>query len=148
MGVMKSHNLLSESWRNKKASDVIPSDCEDLRTRAWIYEAGGGRCPCSSKENKFTLPLSFCSIQALSLWMPTHIGEKKNFFFFFFLMATFFLKFIWQCGILVLALGIFSCSMWDLVPWLGIKPGHPALGAQSLSHWTIREVPGDLLYSA
>ena len=60
MGIMKSHNLLSESWRNKEASDVIPSDCEDLRTRAWIYEAGGGRCPCSSKENKFTLPPSFC----------------------------------------------------------------------------------------
>ena len=31
--------------------------------------------------------------------------------------------------------------MWDLVPRPGIEPGHPALGAQSLSHWTTREVP-------
>ena len=32
------------------------------------------------------------------------------------------------------------CSMWDLVPWPGIKPRPPALGAQSLGHWTTREV--------
>ena len=35
-----------------------------------------------------------------------------------------------------------SCGMWDLVPWRGIEPGPPALGAGSLSHWTTREVPG------
>ena len=34
-----------------------------------------------------------------------------------------------------------SCGMWDLVPWPGIEPGLPALGARSLSHWTAREVP-------
>ena len=27
------------------------------------------------------------------------------------------------------------------VPWPGIEPGPPALGARSLSHWTTREVP-------
>ena len=31
--------------------------------------------------------------------------------------------------------------MWDLAPCLGIEPRPPALGAQSLSHWTTREVP-------
>ena len=35
-----------------------------------------------------------------------------------------------------------SWGMWNLVPQPGIKPGPPALGAQSyLSHWTTREVP-------
>ena len=34
-----------------------------------------------------------------------------------------------------------SCSMGDLVPWPGTKPGLIALGAQSLSHKTTREVP-------
>ena len=34
-----------------------------------------------------------------------------------------------------------SCSMWDLVPWPGIKPEPPALGAGSLSPRTAREVP-------
>ena len=33
-----------------------------------------------------------------------------------------------------------SCCMWDIVSGPGIKPGPRALGAQSLSHWTIREV--------
>ena len=37
---------------------------------------------------------------------------------------------------------IVSCGMWDLVPWPGIEPRPPALEAQSLSHWTTREVPG------
>ena len=44
-----------------------------------------------------------------------------------------------HCG-----LCIFSCSMWHLVPWLGIEPGPPALGAQRLSYWTNRKVPWPL----
>ena len=31
--------------------------------------------------------------------------------------------------------------MQNLVSWPGIKPQTPALGAQSLSHWTTRDVP-------
>ena len=33
-----------------------------------------------------------------------------------------------------------SCNMWDLVPCPGSGPGPPALEAQSLTHWTLREV--------
>ena len=33
-----------------------------------------------------------------------------------------------------------SYSMWDIVPWPGIKPGSPALGAQMFSDWPTREV--------
>ena len=33
------------------------------------------------------------------------------------------------------------CGLQDLVPWPGIEPEAPGLGAQSLSHWTTREVP-------
>ena len=36
---------------------------------------------------------------------------------------------------------LLSCGMWDLVPWPGIEPWPPTLGAQSLSQWTTREVP-------
>ena len=36
---------------------------------------------------------------------------------------------------------LFSCSMWDLVPWLGIKLRPPTLEAQSVCHWTTKEVP-------
>ena len=30
--------------------------------------------------------------------------------------------------VLVAAYGIFSCGIWDLVPWPGIEPRPPALG--------------------
>ena len=32
-------------------------------------------------------------------------------------------------------------GMWDLVPWPGMEPRPPALGAWGLSHWTTKEVP-------
>ena len=31
-------------------------------------------------------------------------------------------------------------GMWGLVPCPGIEPGPPALGEQTLSHWSISEV--------
>ena len=51
--------------------------------------------------------------------------------------------FNWLCQVLALAPGILDlgCGMFDLVPWPGIEPGPPALWAQSLSHWTTREIP-------
>ena len=36
------------------------------------------------------------------------------------------------------AMKTLSCSMWNLVPSPGKEPQPPALGAQSLSHWTTR----------
>ena len=35
-----------------------------------------------------------------------------------------------------------AACMRGLVPRPGIEPGPPALGVQSLTHWTTREVPG------
>ena len=69
-----------------------------------------------------------------SLPIPSLWGCPTNFFFFF-------------LNIYLAALGL-SCSIWnfsncgipDLVPWTGIEPSHPALGARSLSDWTTREV--------
>ena len=43
-----------------------------------------------------------------------------------------------------MACWIFSCGVWDLVPWPEIEPRPPELGAQSLNHWTTREVPRDI----
>ena len=39
-----------------------------------------------------------------------------------------------------------SCSMWDLVPWPGIEPGPPALGAERVNHRTSREVPAEIFF--
>ena len=37
-------------------------------------------------------------------------------------------------------------STWNLVPQPGIQAGPPALGAQSLNHWTTREVPSSCVF--
>ena len=44
----------------------------------------------------------------------------------------------------ILAMPGLNCGLWDLVPWPGIEPGLPALGAQNLRHWTTRETPVDI----
>ena len=53
--------------------------------------------------------------------------------------------FILLCQVLVVASRTFTCSMWDLVPWPGIEPGSPALGAWNLSHWTTRKSQSHIL---
>ena len=50
-------------------------------------------------------------------------------------------------GRVLVAFRIFSCRMWNLVPWLGIEPGSPALGVWRLSPWTTMEVPCPLFLS-
>lgn len=52
---------------------------------------------------------------------------------------------IWLCRVWVAAVGIFSyslrppsCTIMDLVPWLGTETGLPVLIVQSVSHWTTR----------
>ena len=72
-----------------------------------------------------------------------HHGWLGHVIYFFWFWIYFYLL-IWMCLVLVAALGIFDLhwGMWDLVPWPGMEPAPPALEAWSLSHWTIREVPG------
>ena len=36
------------------------------------------------------------------------------------------------------------CNYWTIVPWPGIGPMSPALGAWSLNHWATKEVPGSI----
>ena len=66
---------------------------------------------------------------------PLNCGELLESYLFIWLPQVF----TAACGILVVACEL-SFSMWDLVPWPGVEPRVPALGAQSLSHWTSREV--------
>ena len=55
----------------------------------------------------------------------------------------YFLKiFVWLHWVLVAEYKLFTCSMWDLVPWPVMEPWPPELGTWSLSCWSTREVPG------
>ena len=40
-----------------------------------------------------------------------------------------------------------NCDLWDLVPWPGIEPYPPVLGAWSLSHWTTMKFQVFMLFS-
>ena len=78
-------------------------------------------------------------------------ATELNWIYFHFLYL--FIYLIWLHWIFVVACRMFrcgmwtlSCGLWDLVPWLGIELGSPALGAQSLNPWTTREVPHWYIY--
>ena len=62
--------------------------------------------------------------------MPAGSALLKKIFF------NFYYLFMWLCWVL----GV-SCILRDLGPRPGIEPWAPALAAQSLSHWTSREIP-------
>ena len=51
---------------------------------------------------------------------------------------------MWDLWISLRHAKLFSCGMWDIVPWPGIEHAPtltPTVGVQSLSHWTTRQVP-------
>ena len=89
-----------------------------------------------------------CVIRDLTViqsWWWCHMFGKIILFFSFLHFKKY--VFIWLPQVLVTARGISNlccgiwtlrCSVWDLVPWSGIKPGPPTLGVWSLSHWTRR----------
>ena len=58
-----------------------------------------------------------------------------NYLFVYYLFLAHAVSLVAACGILVAA------CMWDLAPQPETEPGPPALGAQSPTHWTTREVP-------
>ena len=100
------------------------------------------------------IPLSLLTFFPKGWLRPSHHHDSSLFFFFLTYL------FIWLL-VLVVACGIFSCSMqglhcgmqclscstWDLVPWSGITPGAPALGMWSPSHWITREIPKISVFS-
>ena len=70
---------------------------------------------------------------------PPPLSSSQTFSFFFFNIYLFF-----GCARFSFSMRTLSCGMQDLVPQPGIKPGPPALGVRSLTHWTTREVPPNI----
>ena len=91
--------------------------------RRHVFSLGGGT-------------LQAC-VEAWGMTNKLHVSRPPSFF------LSFFYLFDYTQLVLVAAHGIFHlhCSVWGLVPWPGIEPGLPALGAQCLSPGTTREVP-------
>ena len=120
-----------EGRRSSKTWLTRSGDGEESMHGHWglscFPDLGFSDSPTSLHEDGFTFP-SFLN---------------KYLFIYLFIIYLFRLR-----QVLVAACGIFIVArMRDLVPWPGIKPGPPALGAQSLTHWTTREVPASTLVS-
>ena len=113
-----------------------------LSLRFWVYTLGHWELttwllswnPLSSSYQRWEANTGFHFIT----WVA---GTYSHF-------LVFIIFIYWLCQVSVAAHGIFSCGiqtlgcgMWDLVPWPGIEPRLPALGVQSLSHWTATKVP-------
>ena len=78
----------------------------------------------------------------LSMWVVTITDHAKSHSCFFFKKFLFLCtwSYLQQVGSSLTCVGSFSCRIWDLVSWPGIKPGHLALGTRSFGCWTTREV--------
>lgn len=76
-----------------------------------------------------------CNLQIFSpfLWTAFLLLHCCCLYLFLYLAALGWLQPVWS-SILTVACRIFSCSVWGLVSWLGLKLGTLALGAWRLSH--------------
>ena len=119
-------NHLFSFWTRKKEFILKESRISDKELR------GGSFCP-TLHHNSHTHQTKCPRDDAQGL-------HFLSFFFFSFFLNRFSLL-IWLHRVLVWAWGTFSHSMPDLVRWPRMEPGPPALRAQRLSHWTIRESP-------
>ena len=120
----------------------------------WLRQVFVGSCrifSCNIDSSCGTwAPTRTNSISALSLVALQHVGSQfpdqgRNPASPALQGDSFFFKLFFQ--IIYLAVPGFNCGICDLVPPPGIEPRPPALGAQTLSHWTEREVSGPYSYS-
>lgn len=73
MDSKKSHDLLSSSWRTKKARGIIQYESKRLRTRS-ISVQGQEEMDVLVQAERATLSLSvFCSIKALNELDDAHL---------------------------------------------------------------------------
>ena len=88
----------------------------------------------------FPITLFFFFFFNHTVFNSFHEGKDWSLPYLLALSTIFFFFLIWlhwvlgkARGIFVVVCMIFSCSMWDLVPWPGIEPWTPAFGAWSIT---------------
>ena len=99
------------------------------------------------------LLIQSCSFSSLDVDVVEYVNcfsDKRNYLF---CCAGSLLWYTWSsvfvaawgtfsCGIRTLSYNMWalSCGVWNLVPWPGIKPSPPGLGAWGVTHWNTRKV--------
>ena len=94
---------------------------------------------CLFFHMKYSISISISMKKLVSTWLLFFCSFLSIFqSLFYFLKFYIYLLVVpgFSCGMQTL-----TCSMWDLIPWPGIKPMSPCIWSWSLSHWTTREVP-------
>ena len=127
----------------------LPTVQETQETRVWSLSGrfpGGGngnQLQCSCLENSIDRGAWWATVHGvtksqtwLNDWVCTHAHthtQQINAV----VKKWWLLKnlFIWLPWVLVEASEHLTCGMWDLVPWPGVEPETPSLGAWSLSLW-------------
>lgn len=110
------------------------------------------RALLKAKKSDIWLPAWLCLMKALlpvCRQLPSHCVltcQKEEALAS--LPLSFLILFTWlhqaftaACGIFSYSVRTHSCGLWDLILWPGIQPRLSALGIQSLSPWTTKDVP-------
>ena len=112
-----------------------------------IWSCGSCRRPWTDCIKGKPLSLTFALLWASPcLWLWLQNSSWVCSCPVFYKCAFHFLLFNFLKIFIYLAAAGFSCGKPDLSRWPGIEPWFPALEAQSLSHWTAREVPHFFLF--
>ena len=140
----------------RRAGSKLPANSIQVFGAIDYTEMSGHLYTASRSQVRFTWWIEAPTLHVGSLHQPGSLSYSRSQFKGPFLRLvstqgdsiTSFLKKNINIYLFILAVPGLSCSMetlsfsmWDLVPWAGNEPGSPALGAQSLSCWTTREVP-------
>ena len=130
-----------DSWQGSLLTEVPPEVEEETVIESWL-RAWYPQLPETHTKCFPGLQNTFYFLY----WTSCSEGFQNRHWGPFFLMFIY--LFIWlhqvfieAHWIFIMACGLFSCGIWDLILWPGIEPGPLALGAQRLSHWTTGEVP-------
>ena len=94
--------------------------------------------------SKISKARAYVQIKKQGIFSFSTIGLFLKIYFYLFILFYFLAAPGLSCStqdLLVTACRLLSCGIQDLAPRPGIEPRPPALGVQSLTHWTAREVP-------
>ena len=124
------------------------SQCSPVPCSRFIQPITYSPCPFRCRT---TLIISWLEFLISSVSPPTLLPSKPASYTVSLISGNSTLLFPFQKNIYLFIylamLGLICCrgtlcfGLLDLVPWPGVKPRPPSLGAQGLSHWTTREVP-------
>ena len=123
------------SWKSECMQGIwVQSLARELRPHMLqSYWAGhSGACVPQQESKSGPMKIPHAATKTRHSQINKYLRKNKSLIY----LLLFFKIFIYL--FIHLTASSLSCGMWDLLPWSGIEPWPPALGAWKLSHWTTR----------